>query len=57
MKISKINYNKWGANYSTPHIGIIVNRTSYGAISDVGIHFVVLNFHWWISINTKHYKY
>ena len=38
----KINHNKWGRNYATPYISIIVNDDNFS------IHFVILNHHWWI---------
>lgn len=41
----KINFTKWGSNYNTPYFSLIVND------KDFSIHFVVLNYHWWIGFN------
>lgn len=38
----KLEHNKWGKNYSTPYLSVIVNS------GDWSIHFVVLNHHWWV---------
>ena len=43
----KINFNRWGKTYHTPHLCLIINEDDYG------IHFAVLNYHWWVSIKRK----
>jgi len=42
----KINFNKWGS-YNTPYLSLIINDDEWS------IHFVVLNYHWWVGFDRK----
>lgn len=42
----KITFTKW-RSYNTPYFCFIPNETYYQ------ISFVILNYHWWVSIKRK----
>lgn len=50
----KINFNKWTNTYHSPHLTVINNKgVHYNDKGYIQISFVVLSYHWWITINKK----